>query len=51
MALLNTFEQKQELRKQLETKGQPSLLKSFDDIMNVNRFSNVNPELVDGFFS
>jgi hypothetical protein len=44
-----TFEQKQELRKQLETKGQPSLLKSFDDIMNVNRFSNVNPELVDGF--
>ena len=44
-----TWEQKQALRKKLEEKGNPSLLKSFDDIMNDNRFSNVNPEITDGF--
>lgn len=44
-----TFAQRKELREKLEKFGTPQLLSSFDNIMNVNRFADVDPVVTDKF--
>jgi hypothetical protein len=44
-----TFAQRKDLREKLEKFGTPQLLSSFDNIMNVNRFADVDPVVTDKF--
>jgi cation transport regulator ChaB len=44
-----TFSQRKDLREKLEKFGTPQLLSSFDNIMNVNRFADVDPVVTDKF--
>jgi cation transport regulator ChaB len=46
---LKTFAQRKDLREKLEKFGTPQLLSSFDNIMNVNRFADVDPVVTDKF--